>query len=87
MATFPAKPLCKVDFASKHPLSTQSSHGPLQLGKQQKFYSQTEINEAEEEYPDEEVADEIPDQDDTEDELEHCVSEDEARLDDSKEAS
>lgn len=42
-----------------------------------RLYSQTEINEAEEDYPEDEIADEIPDGDDTEDEQEHLVDEDE----------
>ena len=40
------------------PLSTQ---GSVNLPPQHKFYSQTEINEADEDYPEDEVADEIPD--------------------------
>ena len=62
----------------KQPLSTQVSIDPAPRARQ-KFYSQTEINEAEEDLPDEEIADEIPDQleyDDTEDEREHHISDD-----------
>ena len=54
---------------------------------QNKMYSQTEINEAEEEYPDEEVADEIPDHEDTEDEQEHRISEEEGHVNESKEVT
>lgn len=46
----------------------------------QRLYAQTEINEAVEDndYPEQEVAEEIPDpDDDTEDEQDHCVSDDE----------
>lgn len=64
---------------SGRPLSTQGSIAqPANLHLNlQKLYSQTEINEAEEDYPDDEVADEIPDPDDTEDEYAHRVSDDE----------
>ena len=55
-----------------------------------KFYSQTEINEADEDYPEDEVADEIPDQNeieaDTEDEQDMLPSNDEeGHINDSKE--
>jgi len=59
----------------------------MQQANRPKFYSQTEINEAEEDYPDEEVADEIPDQDDTEDEQEHLVSDDEGHINESATSS
>ena len=42
------------------PLTTQESIDAA-VKTRQKFYSQTEINEAEEDFPEEEVADEIPD--------------------------
>ena len=48
-----------------------------------RLYSQTEINEAEEDYPEDEIADEIPDGDDTEDEQEHLVDEDEGHANES----
>jgi len=69
------------------PVSTQGSQQPQQAVRHQKFHLQTEINEAEEEYPDDEVADEIPDQDSTEEEQDRLEIDDEGHVDESKDAT
>ena len=73
-------------------VSSQESYQGTGIVQKHKFYSQTEINEADEDYPEDEVADEIPDdqhdvEGDTEDEQDLLKSDDdEGHINESKDA-